>query len=105
MRISAIVAVMMVLAAQACFQDGPKVYAAESAEGTVSSVDWVGSVIVVDDVRYAVPQDAAIYKGEDAIGLSDINVGDRVTVSYYDDPAGVRKAALITVEYSGDFPV
>ena len=64
-------------------------------DASVVSADWVNSSLRVKwfhspgEVEYEeetllVPQDAKIIKGEDAIGLMDIEVGDHVIVEYYE---------------------
>jgi len=74
-------------------------------EGTITSVDWVGSVMSVNNIRINVPSDIKIYKGNELIPLEDLKTGDSVTVTYYDDPPGVHNAASVTVQYSGDWAV
>lgn len=74
-------------------------------EGTIVSIDWVGSVIVINDVRISVTSDTKIYKGEDAVSFSEIHDGDSARVRYYTDASGNLKAEIINVEYSGDFAV
>ena len=73
--------------------------------GIVGSVDWVGSLLVVDAVQFLVTDKTKAYKGNSKIWFSEINVGDPVVVDYYKDDKGVLKAVRITVEYSGNLPV
>lgn len=74
-------------------------------QGNVSSVDWVGSVIVINDIRLIVLPDTKIYKGNITIPFSDIRVNDAITVTYYRDSSGTFRAISIAVYYGGDFPV
>ncbi len=64
-----------------------------TVEGEITSVDWVGGVIVVrwlqeeptigyDEIALQVPGDLKIMKGTDTISLEDLNQFDRVAVQY-----------------------
>lgn len=75
------------------------------ARGIVTSRDFVSSTLVVNYVRYHVPPDVRVYKGNSKMGFSAININDPVTLRYYQDSSGAYQATDITVEYSGDFPV
>jgi hypothetical protein len=98
--------VILIILSVACYaKDGPGNYKTQVMDGNISSIDWVGSVIAVNNMMIFVPPGARIYKGSDSIGLSAINMGDPVTVTYYNDPAGVHTAVNIVVQYSGDFAV
>ncbi len=73
----------------------------KTISGTVSSTDWVKSVV---SVRYADPYtgntdeinlrstgDSEITRGTDSISLSDVEQGDPVSVTYYkDDLSGLK---------------
>lgn len=77
----------------------------QTMQGAVTSLDWVGSLLVVDGIAFSVPTDANIYKGNDQIDLIEINENDQVTVTYYDDPPGVHNAATIIVQYTGNWDI
>jgi hypothetical protein len=77
----------------------------KALEGHVESVDWVGSMISVNGVKLYVPPGLQMSKGGDTIGLDDINVGDPVTVTYYDNGPNSGKVVSIRVEYYGDFTI
>jgi len=71
-------------------------------DGTVSSVDTLDSKITinaVNDLTFSVPINATIKQDIYDIKLSDINVGDYVTIEYYSDASGKKQAKTITVEY------
>jgi len=96
---------LIFLVAPAYSQDSSQARNYQTADGTVTSFDWVGSLISINDARFSVSSDVKVYKGDDSIGVDDINVGDQVTVTYYDDPPGVHKIVTIVVQYSGDWAV
>ncbi|MFH1440900.1 MAG: hypothetical protein ABIH18_02500 [Candidatus Omnitrophota bacterium] len=60
--------------------------------GTVVSTDYVGSKMVVStyqgDLLFYVPDNTVITLGEDTRTLSDINIGDVLTIEYYKDSSG-----------------
>lgn len=71
--------------------------------GTVTAIDWVGSVLVLDgDERYIVPDGTKVFKSDDTIGFGGINIGDSVKIKYYEDPDGNNVVKNIEVAYSGD---
>lgn len=61
-------------------------------DGTVASVDWVGSTLVLrclvngnfDEKTFYVNSQTKISKGGRGWGLSNINVGDHVKIQYYE---------------------
>ncbi|MFH0771520.1 MAG: hypothetical protein V1933_02750 [Candidatus Omnitrophota bacterium] len=53
--------------------------------GTVTAVDWVASIVVINDVSFKVDSNVVITKGMDTIGFSNINIGDQVDVRYHKD--------------------
>jgi hypothetical protein len=98
--------ILLVAASFACYaQDNSEPSELNSVEGQITSVDWVGSVISVNGITISVPATATIYKGEDVIGLDEVNAADPAVVTYYDDPPGQHKAVNITIQYSGDWAV
>ena len=105
MRIAYLLLAMMILSIPSFAQDASDGNTMKVIEGTISSVDWVGSVIVINDFRLIVASDVKIYKGNDLIDLGELNTGDAVTATYYDDPPGKHNAVSITVQYSGDWAV
>ncbi|MDD5136519.1 MAG: DUF5666 domain-containing protein [Candidatus Omnitrophica bacterium] len=104
-RLLSVLMILMALSIPCYCQDESASPALNTTEGTVTSLDWVGEVMSVNDMQVSVPSEARITKGGDRIGLGDINVGDQVTVSYYNDASGRRKAVRIAVQYSGDWAV
>jgi hypothetical protein len=58
----------------------------------------------VDNTRFSVPQGIQISKGDDQVGFSDINVGDKATVTFRRSSSGMPEIISITIEYRGDFP-
>lgn len=95
-------AVLMLFCAPCYSQDGQE---RKEVQGSVGSVDWVGSVIMVNDVSILIPPGMSIRKGGDTIGLDDVNIGDPVVVTYYTDPSGANRAVNVVVQYNGDFAV
>ena len=85
------------------------VYADESQErktvsGTIEDSDWVKSIITVrcndplsgnDEIDIIVPDAAKIMNGAEEEPLSDLEQGDQVTVTYYDDGVSGLKATHI----------
>jgi len=88
--------------------EGKREYVAvKTIEGTVTSIDAVGSVLTLrpfeaqgpnsDQLTFQISPKTKVCKGNDTISSSDIEIGDVVTVRYADDPAGL-KADTITVQ-------
>jgi len=75
------------------------------AQGNVTAIDWVGSVVTVEDTEFFIPSNVEVIKGSDKVGFSDIDVGDSVTVTYSKEKDGLLKAIRIVIAYSGDFPI
>ena len=98
-----LIALLTCLTFSAYCQNNPGNHQMQTVQGTVTSLDWVGSLIVVNGIALSVPPDANIYKGNDQIDLIEINENDQVAVTYYDDPPGVHNAATIVVQYTGDW--
>jgi hypothetical protein len=73
--------------------------------GTVVTVDWVASEIVVryydgargayDELTFEVPGSAKLYRGAERIALSDIEQGDEVEVEFYGRGFGGLKVISI----------
>jgi hypothetical protein len=106
-KIGIIIASLVIAAALAginCRAEESEGQGVETAQGSVTAIDWVGSVITVEDTRFQVPSGIKVYKGDDQLGFSDVNKGDQVTVMYKKESPGILKAISITVEYSGDLP-
>ena len=84
------------------YYDGPPL---NTIDGTVSSVDVMGSKITIKGVNsatFSVPINATIKQDLSDIKLSDIKSGDYVTIGYYDDASGKRQAQTITLDYRKD---
>lgn len=77
-------------------QDAPRL---QSVDGIVSTVDAVGSMIVVlvnnKQVPFTVDKKAKIQRGTDSIYLDDVNQGDAVTLRYYMSPDGTPMVTSI----------
>ena len=82
----------------------------KTIQGTISDINWVRSTITIrwmeqgrtiryDEITIFVPQKTKIFRGTDIVMLSTLNIFDRVTVTYYDDPEdmGPLKATSIRV--------
>lgn len=96
----------MIFVSGLCYcDDGGTAREIRTARGIVTSRDWVKSIIVVNYIRFFVPSDAKVYKGNSTIGFTGINLSDPVVLKYYQDSSGGYRAVEITVEYYGDFPV
>jgi hypothetical protein len=74
--------------------------------GEVSSVDWVGGILVVkwleeefdayQEITFMVPDMFKINKGAGTIGLSELEIGDALIVHYYENPDGSTELISIT---------
>lgn len=106
MKLRAITAslIIAVVAAAPCYAEDSEAQRAETMRGSVTSVDWVGAAMSVDNTAFSVPPGTDIYKGSGRVGFSDINVGDQAIVTFKRDPSGMPEAISITIEYRGDFP-
>ena len=98
------VMLLMCLTIPAYCQDNAGNHTMHTIEGTVTSLDWVGSMIGVNGVMLSA-SNANMHKGETQIGLSAVHVGDGVTATYYDEPSGSHKAVTIAIQCNGDCPV
>jgi len=91
-------------------EEGVEKKQSKTIQGAISDVNWVKSTITVrwmehartmryDEITIFVPQKTKIFRGTDIVMLSTLNIFDRVTVSYYDDPEdmGPIKAVSIRV--------
>jgi hypothetical protein len=72
-----------------------------AATGTVSAVDWVGNLLVVntggDDLSLVVDRDTVFKKGSSNITFAEVNQVDSVTVKYTDCNFAGLKAVSVTV--------
>ncbi|MFH1198872.1 MAG: hypothetical protein V1650_01760 [Candidatus Omnitrophota bacterium] len=65
-----------------------------TANGVVMSKDWVGQILSiqcyvdnsVDQITFYVADAAEVYKNGGSWSLTEINVGDNVTVTYHNKP-------------------
>ncbi|MFH0854920.1 MAG: hypothetical protein V1869_00160 [Candidatus Omnitrophota bacterium] len=88
-----------------CFIIAPAALADESGDksisGTVSSVDWIKSVLSVrytdpytgdsDEIALKVTGDSELTRGTESILLFDVEQGDPVSITYYkDDLSGLK---------------
>jgi hypothetical protein len=108
LRAGIIVIGIMLMAAGAavhCYsEDSSEANMAITMQGNVTAIDWVGSVLEVNDIEFSVPSNVKVKKGIGTIGFPDINVGDSVTVTYSKEKDGTLKASRVIVAYSGDVP-
>lgn len=80
----------------------------QKVKGQISSVDWVGSNIIVrwyddtsctfDSLSIFIPDNAKIIKNGVEIKLGDVNISDKVEVEFYDASFGPLKAVLVTIK-------
>lgn len=102
LRIAAVVLIIAVqfFGAELLFgEDIPEDQPIMTINGTVTQIDWVKGVIVVsyfgDEQEVSVPEGTPIRRGDDDIMLADIDIGDPVTVKYYNASPGLLKAVSI----------
>ena len=103
LKISVIVICIMLMltgAAVNCYSQGTG-----TIQGNVTAMDWVGSVLTVDETVFFVASNVEVIKGSDNISFSDVDIGDSVVVTYSQERDGSLKAVRIVVVYSGDFPI
>ena len=84
----------------------------KTISGTVADIDWVKSMIAVyyfdpytgesDEIDIVVPSTTKIMNGTEQKSLGDIEQGDLVTVTYYNDGVGGLKAKRIADFNAGD---
>lgn len=78
----------------------------KTISGSVSDIDWVGSTIVVryyptlnpnvDEISLKITNNTVMHRGPDSINLSDIELADPITVTYYDDGMSGIKVKRLT---------
>lgn len=86
-------AMVLVVSTQPCYsQQETQEIEKQNVMGTVVSTDSVASELVIStyqgNISFSVPNDAHITRGEDAIDLDDVEMGDMVTIDYYKNPSG-----------------
>jgi len=80
----------------------------KTIQGTISDLNWVRSTITVrwmehartmryDEITIFVPQKTKILRGSDIVMLSTLNIFDRVTVVYHDDPANMGPLQAVSI--------
>jgi hypothetical protein len=73
----------------------------KSVHGRVVSVDWVGSILVIDtrgdELSLVVTQDTKFKKGTSEIYFAEVNQSDNVYVRYYDCGFAGLKAMEVNV--------
>ena len=76
----------------------------KSIQGNVKSIDWVGSTLVVSfidekgnprEITFLVPEDLKIARGNEEIGLADVEMGDILNVEYCEVSSGPFMAKSI----------
>ena len=106
-------AIVICAAGRSFCQDNGKPKNIQTASGLIRQVDWTGETITVNFINqfassampfavseetvFPVPEDTEIRKGSDTIELSDLKVGDPVTIQYYRDSSGVLNIVSIDV--------
>ncbi|MDD5173295.1 MAG: hypothetical protein PHV48_00490 [Candidatus Omnitrophica bacterium] len=103
-----IIAVMLMMAGTAMHsysEDSSGENRTMTMQGNVTAIDWVGSVLTVNDMVFFVPSNVKVVKGTDRINFSAINTGDSVKVTYSREKDGSLRVSDIIVAYSGSFPV
>ncbi|MBM3245087.1 MAG: hypothetical protein FJZ15_04760 [Candidatus Omnitrophica bacterium] len=64
-----------------------------------TSVDWVSSTLLVDyggdQLLFSVSSDTRIMRGQEQIGLSDIDIADPLVIKYYDSESEPYQAISI----------
>ncbi len=94
-----IITVMIALiAAPSCCEAEASDRQIKTLRGDVSSVDWVGGILVVkwleeefdayQETTFMVPDDFKITQGTYTIGLADLEIGDSLIVTYYESADG-----------------
>lgn len=91
-------------AVQSYSEDSLEAGRAMIMQGEVTAMDWVGSVLMVDEIEFSIPSDVKVVKGTDEVSFSDVELGDNVTVTYVREKDGSLRAVRIAVIYTGDFP-
>jgi hypothetical protein len=108
------VSLLMVIIWVASFaycQEAAKPPEAKILDGQIILIDWMASLIVVKwlpppdysktaEITLFVPEDAVIIRGSEPISLTDLEVGDRVIVSYYDTSKEIPIVSRIMVYYT-----
>jgi hypothetical protein len=78
-------------------------------EGQISSIDWVGSKMVVrwladsgkyDEIMLFVPDNTPITRGTETADFTDLEEGDKVLVAYYDASPGPLTVTSVMVYIS-----
>lgn len=72
----------------------------------VAAVDWVGGILVVSwlqidintlqELTFSVPAGFGIKKGTGTIDLADLEIGDALIVTYYENADGSKELVSIT---------
>ena len=73
----------------------------KTMSGSVSNVDWVGSLITVSgeyEMTFVILPNTKITREAESSSLLDINTGDYVVVKYCDSPTGEYQAVWISLE-------
>ena len=82
-------------------QAQPKSCDIRRADGNVSALDWVGSLLVVDtgvdELSLVVSRETTFRKRERQIIFSEVNLSDAVIVEYYDCGFAGLKAISVTI--------
>ena len=103
-----VIGIMFMMAGSAihCYsEDSSEVNGTITVQGNVTAIDWVGSVLTVNDIIFSIPSNVKVVKGTENIGFPDIDVGDSVAVTYSKEKDGSLKAVRIVVTYSGELPI
>jgi len=96
-----IAGMIMLIAATSCCEDRQ----IKTLRGEVSSVDWVGGILVVkwleeefdayQETTFMVPDNFKITQRTETIGLADLEIGDSLIVTYYESADGSTELVSI----------
>lgn len=98
--ILSILVMMLAVCARPCYsQQESQEVQKQNVIGTVVSTDPVASKIVLSspdgDIILYVSDNTLINRGEDTITLDDIDIGDSLTIEYYNNSSGELEAINI----------
>lgn len=97
---------MMAVATTHCYSgDGSETNGTITIQGNVAAIDWIGSVLAINDAEFFIPPSVEIRKGTERVAFSDINVGDSVVITYSKEKDGSLKAIRKIISYSGEFSI
>ena len=75
----------------------------KTLSGSVTAVDWVGSRLVIGNEEFEVSPKVKVLKGTNDAGFTDIKIGDKVRVRYYETQSGDFEITEINVDWKSEF--